>query len=91
MKDNLRAVDISAIVRPVVPMMGSDAAIDRTKKLIDEWTDTRTGCLETLAEWMMTRTGVTLDDGLNAMSARGLIKGWPNGEPTDRRDEKGKP
>ena len=54
---------------------GSQAAIDRVNRLIAEWEQTRSGCLEEFAEFVMTRRA-TLDDGLDEMMRRSLITDW---------------
>ena len=52
---------------------GSDQAFARTEQLIDEWQETRSGCLEVLAEWLMTHPESTLDEGLAEMDRRSLL------------------
>ena len=54
---------------------GSQAAIDRVHRLIDEWEQARSGCLEEFAEWVIIRRA-TLDDGLDEMVRRSLITDW---------------
>ena len=83
--DTPRRVAPRRLVAPSVPLKGSDEAIDRVKKLIDEWEETRTGCLERLAEWAMTRTGTTLDEGLDAMRDAGVLEDWRNAKLSDAK------
>jgi len=73
------------LLKPTTPKMftmmpamftGSDRAIERVQSLVDEWSLTRSGCLEALAEWVCTREGATLDDGLNAMKEQGRLDDW---------------
>jgi len=60
-------------------MKGSDAAFERTKLLIEQWSEHRNGCLEELAFITMSE-GLTLDQGLDRMAEMGKLTDWP---PTD--------
>lgn len=57
-------------------LSGSDQAFKRVGEIVDQWENTRTGCFEQFAEYVMTNR-VTLDEGLNEMARRGELDSWP--------------
>lgn len=61
-------------------LKGSDAAFKRVGEIVMQWEETRTGCFEEFAEYVMTHE-VSIDEGLDEMVRRGKLAEWPKRSP----------